>query len=294
MSLSLTWKDPLNAVFHDGPRELAHYQAQPEVPANESPRPCLHPVFTLAGLPVTDFRPADHPWHQGISWAFTYIDGDTFWGGPTYRRATAAYEWLDNHGTQVHLGWEPLPGGECGFLQHLEWRSSARAPLLAETRRITAHLLHPTAWALRFHSRFTNLSGHELLCTSPVGQGRPEGGYFGLMWRGHPTWAQGRIHLPTGESPSAMGLPSPWLAYERPASAPGGPAVLLLRDDPRNPRHPTTWFERHAEQPLASFAFAYREPFAIAPAATFELRHEMIFCDGAWPEIRPLLGLPAD
>ncbi|MFA6286037.1 MAG: PmoA family protein [Opitutaceae bacterium] len=267
-----------------GERLLARYQARPEVPPTESPRPVLHPVFTLGGVPVTDFRPADHPWHHGIAWAFTYINGDTFWGGPTYRRATAAYEWMENHGQQIHRAWTKLPPPACGIVQEVEWRAAAGRPLLREIRTISASLA-ATGWALHFHSHFDNISGTELVCTSPVGEGRTEGGYFGLMWRGHPSWAHGKVFLAEGETDSAMGRHAAWLAYERPRTADSAPAVLIFRDDARNPRHPTAWFERHANQPLVTFAFAYREPWRISAGENFELRHEIIVRDGTWGEI---------
>ena len=53
-------------VSRDG-AELFRYVYRPDDPPLESPRPYLHPVRTLGGEVVTDCRPADHPWHKGIS-----------------------------------------------------------------------------------------------------------------------------------------------------------------------------------------------------------------------------------
>jgi hypothetical protein len=58
--------------------ELFRYVYRPDDPPLESPRPYLHPVRTLAGELVTDYRPGDHPWHKGISWSLPNVGPESF------------------------------------------------------------------------------------------------------------------------------------------------------------------------------------------------------------------------
>src|SRR5436305_14481203 len=109
-----------------------------------SPRPYLHPVRTLAGTPVTDALPADHPWHLGISVALQDVDGWNFWGGPTYVRGQG-YLWRDNHGRVEHAGFSAID--DAGFVERLRWVASSGELLLTEHRRARARR-RDDGWAL--------------------------------------------------------------------------------------------------------------------------------------------------
>src|SRR6184192_3115530 len=86
---------------------LWRYVYGPTTPANEAPRPYAHPVCSLRGDVLTNFRPVDHPWHHGLSLTLTSIGDVNFWGGPTYR-AGEGYRWRQNHGMQIHRAWLAL------------------------------------------------------------------------------------------------------------------------------------------------------------------------------------------
>ena len=47
-------------------RPVGRCVPRPELPARLSPRPCLHPVTTLAGTAVTELSPADHIHQLGV------------------------------------------------------------------------------------------------------------------------------------------------------------------------------------------------------------------------------------
>src|SRR5437868_3533075 len=74
---------------------------------NESPRPYFHPVNSIAGDTLTNFRPNDHPWHHGLSFTLTNVSGANFWGGPTCAPGDG-YKFRDDHGEQRHLAWTIL------------------------------------------------------------------------------------------------------------------------------------------------------------------------------------------
>ena len=45
----------------------------------EEGKPYFHPI-TVAGSPaLTDFRPADHPWHRALWFSWKYINGVLYW-----------------------------------------------------------------------------------------------------------------------------------------------------------------------------------------------------------------------
>jgi hypothetical protein len=165
--------------------------------AFEAPRPLMHPIFTRAGVPVTDRRPADHPWHTGLSMAWTYlVDAHdpaaeaNFWGGPTYTPGTG-YEQRPNLGRVRHLGWEPA--AEAAFAHRLCWETKDGEPWLEETRTVALSLPEADAetggWAMTWHMQFVNTSRRVLRLESPAARGLLDIGYGGLFMRAHPAFA---------------------------------------------------------------------------------------------------------
>jgi hypothetical protein len=75
--------------FHHAGVALFRYVYQSQVDAWETAEPYIHPLRTLSGEVVTNFRPHDHVWHHGLTMTMGDIKGENFWGGKTYDRATA-------------------------------------------------------------------------------------------------------------------------------------------------------------------------------------------------------------
>lgn len=64
------WKEENGAVgLMSGPQTIwrFHYGA-------DQPKPCFHPVALPGGEPLTDFRPADHPWHRALWFSWKFIN----------------------------------------------------------------------------------------------------------------------------------------------------------------------------------------------------------------------------
>src|SRR5882724_1057356 len=91
-------------MLHAGGRPVAEYVFEPKLEPTLSPRPYLHPVRTLAGTVVTDFLPADHLWHLGVSLGVPDVSGTNLWGGRSYVHGQG-YVWLADHGSIEHLDW---------------------------------------------------------------------------------------------------------------------------------------------------------------------------------------------
>ena len=94
---------------------LFRYVYNPDTPIAEARRPYAHPVNSIAGDRLTNFRPNDHPWHHALSLTITRVDEVNFWGGPSYRAADG-YRWREDHGVQMHVAWTALAPGEASHM----------------------------------------------------------------------------------------------------------------------------------------------------------------------------------
>ncbi len=272
----------------DDDAELLRYVYRPGDAQLESPRPYLHPVRTRAGHLVTGYRPDDHVWHKGISWALPNLGPANFWGGPTYLRGQG-YRQLPNNGRMRHDGfstagvWEDV----AELAEELTWITEQGAVWLREQRRIGARLLPgASAWALDFRTTLRNMRGASLQIGSPTTEGRDNAGYGGLFWRGPASFTGGQVVTPDGTGQDEyMGWRGPWLAFTGqqstgPHGAPSHAATLVFRDVPGNIGHPVTWFVR--SQPFACVCPApfFATEYPLDDGAQITLRYQVAIADG--------------
>ncbi|SDJ54960.1 DUF6807 family protein [Nonomuraea jiangxiensis] len=237
-------------------RPVASYEWRPGLPATDAPRPYLHPVRTLGGVEVTEFRPADHVHHLGAGVAIADLGGVNFWGGRTYVRDRGP-TWLDDHGTQRHLDFPRL--GDDGFTEHLEWIGPDGRLVAREVRTVTARPLGH-AWALDLTFTLTNHTGAPLEIHSSATKGRAGAGYGGFFWRA-PGASTARTTLP-GDEAAVHGSRDPWVALS--GTAPDGRDWTLVfvqtAGDP--------WFVRVAEYPGVGQALAWDRPLVLEDTLT--------------------------
>lgn len=161
---------------------LWRYVYKPDTPANEAPRPYAHPVQSLAGDVLTNFRPHDHPWHHGLSFTLTHVSGANFWGGPTYS-TEAGYQWKDNHGTQVHRTWNELQPDRMDEV--VDWIEQSSGRLLLHERRLLSTETGTAGWRLRWRTELLNVSGEELVFGNYEAPAGLRGSHYtGLQFRG--------------------------------------------------------------------------------------------------------------
>lgn len=251
-------------------RPVATYVHRPQVRAELSPRPYLHPVRTLRGVTVTELRPADHLHHLGVSMAVPDVSGGNFWGGRTFVRDRGSVE-VDNHGVQEHTGW--LLRDPDGWVQELSWTREARA-LLTERRTISALALTGDAWALDFTSALTNVSGKDLSIGSPATNGRTGAGYGGFFWRAPRAEAAADVFTEDAEGEDAVhGRTADWLALA------GRDWTLVFaganEDSRRDP-----WFVRSAEYPGVGSSLAWQERLPLPAGGTVARRIVTVVADG--------------
>ncbi|AWL37749.1 MULTISPECIES: DUF6807 domain-containing protein [Streptomyces] len=239
-------------------------------PSGPGPRPYLHPVTTLAGLPVTEERPADHLHHLGAGVAVPDVAGHNFWGGRTYVRDQGPTA-LDNHGTQRHLGWKLRDPD--GFVQELGWEADG-AELLREHRTVAVVALTDTAWALDLSFSLTNRGERDLSIGSPATNGRPGAGYGGFFWRAPKEPAAPAVFTATHDGEEEVhGRQADWLAL-----AGDGWTLVFAGATEETRRDP--WFVRTTEYPGVGSSLAAERRLPVPAGATVVRRVVTVVADG--------------
>jgi hypothetical protein len=269
--LDITWEG----------RPLCTYVLRDDDPPHLFRRPYLHPVYTLDGDLVTDCRPADHPWHKGISMTMSVVDDQNFWGGPTYR--DGQYVQLDNVGEVRHEGWKMVDTWESGFVaeQQLSWMSAQGEKWFHERRNIDINVVSETDpfWTLDWIMHFENVSGRTLRLGSPATEGRAGAGYTGLFWRGAPEFQQAvagddfseSIDFPPDDFNGSM---ADYVALRYPGyNQPPLMSISFFKSSADT--FPIRWFVRAQEYPGVAFSFAFDKAVEVAPGEYFSLRHSI-------------------
>jgi hypothetical protein len=257
---------------------LWRYSYAPGTPANEAPRPYAHPVCSLAGDVLTNFRPHDHPWHHGLSLTLGSVDGVNFWGGPTYRAADG-YRWRDDHGVQLHREWRSLAAAR--LEEALDWCEPKTGRVLLHEVRVLQTAPETAGWALRWTSELRNATGRALILGNFHAVGGLAGSHYtGLQFRGardlldeHGDATLG-IRAEGGRTGEAAvhGTPAAWMEW----SCQHDGSLRRTRIRFENGGGPLPWFVR-AKHPLAAFAFHRERPQSLAAGAVLRLDHRLTF-----------------
>lgn len=232
-------RNALGFEILDGERLAALYRATEELPRSESPKPCFAPIYTPSGELVTEYRPADHPWHTGLYFGWVFVNGANLWGGPWYLPEKDRYELVEGtHGVQRHDRFSEFDeqDGRPVVEEKLSWLDPADEVMATETRR---YLVRGTGSPAAYHWDVRT-------CIEPVdgplimGASR-KSRYSGFELRMGPPFSGARHRSSEGASGHGdiMGQRARWVSA---AGAAGGAVVMF--DHPDNPRHPVTWFTR--------------------------------------------------
>jgi len=265
-----------------GDRLLCRYVYVSGVEPKESPKPYFHPLNSLAGDTLTNFRPNDHPWHHGLACTLTEVSGINFWGGPTCRPEDG-YQWRDDHGAQRHVAWTKLEAaGSTATLAHtLEWRTPQE--LIFREERTLGLAVDDAArsWSLHWRGRLVNASGRELSLGNPHSfGGKPGSHYTGLQFRGARELlddhgdATIRITAEGGREgvDAVHGASARWMEWH------GQLDETLRRVSIRfaNNSGPLHWFVRR-NYPLAAFPVQFDQDLPLAANAVLDLDHTLTF-----------------
>lgn len=261
---------------------LCRYVYAPETAANESPKPYFHPVNSLDGDTLTNFRPNDHPWHHGLSLTIDNASGTNFWGGPTCERGDG-YKWRDDHGSQNHLAWTRLESSSTtATLAHaLEWRRLSEV-FFREKRTLDIAVDRAArSWSLRWRSQLTNATNRTLSLGNPHSHGGMAGSHYtGLQFRAarellddhlDPTIkviAEGGLE----GIPAVHGAATRWMEWHGQFDETLNRVIIRFENSP-GPLH---WFVRR-NYPLAAFPFQFDQNLELATGVTLELDHTLTF-----------------
>ncbi|MDQ0735720.1 DUF6807 family protein [Arthrobacter agilis] len=285
----------LAGVLHDGGGE----------PAEHSPRPFLHPVSTPGGGIVSDYAPADHPWHWGLGIAVSTIavagqrHPVNLWGGPTYSDGQG-YVQLPNNGSQRGA----TAPADAGVLQRLEWCAADGSAFLHEERTWDAETVRAGGadWVLTsVRSRWINTSAGVVAFGSPTTAGRPNAGYGGFFLRlapsfdgadivagaavgsGGPGSPTGSFRVTSGDAGSvseedAMGSRRAWLGLR------SATASVLMVPAPGNPGGLSPWFVRSSGTPMLCAAPFFHAELRLGAGETFDWGWSLLVADGRMPD----------
>lgn len=263
-----------------GDRLLSRYVYAPETEAKESPKPYFHPVNSLAGDTLTNFRPNDHPWHHALSFTLNNVSGANFWGGPTCLKPDG-YKWRDDHGVQQHIAWTKLEAhGNTATLAHtLEWRRLGEV-IFREERTLTINVT-ARAWALHWRSRLVNATGRVLSLGNPASNGGLAGSHYtGLQFRGarellddhlDPTIkivAEGGLE----GIPAVHGASARWMEWHGQLDETLRRVIIRFE----NNTGPLHWFVRR-NYPLAAFPVQFDQNLEVAAGADLNFDHTITF-----------------
>lgn len=285
--------DAVALTLHYGSTELLRYVYQPDDPALESRRPYAHPLRTLAGDPVSVYRPHDHVWHKGLALSLPNVGEANFWGGVTWVR-DQGYVQLPNNGAMRHVAFDraAVADGTAVIEQRLSWVTEPGATWFDERRMLSVQVdSSMDAWVLAFDTRFTNVSGAEISIGSPTTRGRPEAGYGGLFWRGPRSFAGGSVQVPgTVGGDELMGVRAPWLAFTGVHDGHGRSSTFVMVDWPGNSGDgllergetsaPTKWFVRSTPFAAVCPAPFFDTELVVAPGEAVSLRYAVVVADG--------------
>ncbi|MGR0158617.1 DUF6807 domain-containing protein [Paenarthrobacter nitroguajacolicus] len=282
--------DGRSLTFTVGTQDIATYTYLPTDDQYESPRPFFHPLTTLEGDEVTIFRPWDHVWHKGLSWALPNVGEHNFWGGATYTRKTG-YANLDNNGAMNHETFTSIQDTGSGITaaESLLWTGQPSGAgqdgqhLIAEKRRFGIQLL-PTvnAWALLFETEMSNVSGAEIGIGSPTTEGRDNAGYGGLFWRGPRSFTGGEFRSENGAgSDEFMGTRSPWIAFTGQHDVTCRKSSILFVEDQANPGASNQWFARSSMFACLGSAPFFSEVVPLKEGQPLTYRYAVVVADGA-------------
>lgn len=260
---------------------LLRYVYRPDTAADESPRPYAHPVNTLAGEVLTNFRPNDHRWHHGLNFTINCLSGYNFWGGGTYRKADG-YQMRGDHGGQHHTAWREKSATRLAHT--LDWRVGATGELLLQEERALAFaVVSPQAWTLRWTATLKNVTARPLA----LGQYHSHAGlagshYSGLQFRGARDLLDDHLDDTIGivaegglsGEKAVHGAAAGWMEWH------GQKDTSLRRVNIRFANHPGPlhWFVRR-NNPLATLPFQYEHDLSLTPGATLAIDHTLTFTD---------------
>jgi hypothetical protein len=234
------------------------------------PKSYFHPLASIEGQVMTEFEPADHPWHRGLWWSWKFINGVNYWEEDPKTGQSAG---------QTRMVGKKLDVGDdfsARIELDLQYHPPEQKPVLTEKRMLA--ISRPDVdgtYVIDWTSRFTaadQVVKFDRTVPAHLG-GVSYGGYAGLSLR----MAKGLegFTFRTSEggttAAGAHGKPARWVDL----SGPG--AGIAILDHPNNPRQPPPWY-LHSKPPMLFFSPSplFNEPLELAPGQSIGFSYRVI------------------
>lgn len=260
-----------------GSVRVGRYAARATTDAFESPRPYLHPLRTVGGVELTDFRPPDHVWHHGLalgipSVAAPSVGASNLWGGRSWDGVAGEYLEKNDNGSMrtEEIAVDPTSGR---ITSRILWLGANGSELAEEDRTLrAAEADDGEGWTIEWTSRIRSLT--DLHLGSPATYGRTGAGYGGVFLRAAPAFRGARARTDRSDRVPAddlLGTTARWLAVTRP----DGAATIVL-GTPQD----ATWFVRSEEYPGFGPAPFFGDEVVLAAGEHLDLAVRVWAVDG--------------
>lgn len=262
--LRLTWDGQLVLDYHfqtGGPRTYWHPLRLPD-----------SPVLTMD-------RPGDHIHHQGMWVAWKKVNGVNFWEQPKPGADPGGFGRIVHKAVLEHSADTEI----ARFTTENAWTDWQGVVHLNEARQTVVHAPEDSYLTMDVAHQFRPSDRN---VTLDLNRGQPgKGGLFysGLTIRFDNALTPGRLLDANGrtEPMDIFGSRSRWCGFAGRHREDGQVYGITVLDHPGNPRHPTTWWVRNAENyALIQPCLCYHEPFEIVVGDMLELNYRIVLHKG--------------
>lgn len=254
-------------------------------------KPFFHPLAPGGNTSLTNFRPADHPWHYALWFSWKYIDH------PGESRHVNYWEENSAGNAQGKTRWDPptietQTDGRAAIRLKLSYVNPSGETVLTELRELQVSA--PAAdggFSIDWLARFTAGAKDLVLDRTPMpGErgGQVNGGYAGLSAR--------MVSLPV--TMSVVTTTGPVDQFVRNRARPNAAAIacnfsdgprdigsLAFFSDPANTEGDAAWYIIDSRQmPFVCQALLAPKPRAVPAQGEFTLRYRIVVSPKAWTQ----------
>ncbi len=239
-------------------------------------KPSIHPLSLVDGTALTAFRPADHPWHRGVWFAWKYIRGANFWEERHDGQSQGITEVLS---VKVRTG---LLKHSARIKMALSYHMPQQPALITETRSIEFSKPKQDGYSMEWESAFKvgekDISLDRTAIPGEQGE-KDYGGYAGFSFRAARETLGWKFKSSSDlDGKRGHGQPARWMTFSG-KTVDGKTATIVIFDHPSNPRHPTCWYISE-KMPYFSPAILYAAPLILKPNAEFTLKYLLLVKEG--------------
>ena len=239
-------------------------------------KPYFHPITLGGGPSLTDFRPADHPWHRALWFSWKYINGLLYWEeDPKTGKSPGQTE-------VVKVTAKPGKDYSAIVEMNLSYHPPEKPAVLTEFRGLVISApAKDGSYHIDWISTFTAGNTDVVLNRTPIAgepQGVDWGGYAGLSLRLVPALKSWRFSSRDGPVRDRACKAS-WIAFSGPLEG-GKSAAIIVLDHPKSFRHPTPWYLIN-DMPYFSPAVIYYKPYTLPARQSLTLHYRILIQPGA-------------